>query len=146
MKIKDVSSIHFDAKNSDLLLSSSVKDLKSTIINDNILLRTPFNRNVSVLRSNLIANNNINNNSSNSNNNVLSKKLSDIELNSNNNNRIDVEQDGNFSKMFFETENLTTILTQVGSIAVIPCSVRNIGDGVVSIILNLINLMKNYLN
>ncbi|XP_058815956.1 uncharacterized protein LOC131679266 [Topomyia yanbarensis] len=50
-------------------------------------------------------------------------------------NRIDVEQreiEGNFSKMFFETENLTTISSQVGSIAVLPCVVRNIGEGVVS--------------
>ncbi|XP_055634734.1 uncharacterized protein LOC129774798 [Toxorhynchites rutilus septentrionalis] len=42
------------------------------------------------------------------------------------------EIEGNFSKMFFETENLTTILSQVGSIAVLPCVVRNIGEGVVS--------------
>ncbi|XP_065089297.1 uncharacterized protein LOC135710604 [Ochlerotatus camptorhynchus] len=42
------------------------------------------------------------------------------------------EVDGNFSKMFFETDNLTTISSQVGSIAVLPCVVRNIGKGVVS--------------
>ncbi|XP_058450060.1 uncharacterized protein LOC131429747 [Malaya genurostris] len=50
-------------------------------------------------------------------------------------NRIDGDQrdiDGNFSKMFFETENLTAISSQVGSIAVLPCVVRNIGEGVVS--------------
>nr|XP_029714755.1 uncharacterized protein LOC109397551 [Aedes albopictus]XP_029714756.1 uncharacterized protein LOC109397551 [Aedes albopictus] len=42
------------------------------------------------------------------------------------------EIEGNFSKMFFETDNLTTISSQVGSIAVLPCVVRNIGEGVVS--------------
>ncbi|XP_053691971.1 uncharacterized protein LOC128740455 [Sabethes cyaneus] len=50
-------------------------------------------------------------------------------------NRIDGELVGieaNFSKMFFETENLTTVSSQVGSIAVLPCVVRNIGEGVVS--------------
>jgi hypothetical protein len=146
VKIKDLSSIHFDAKNSDLLLSGSVKDIKSSIINDNVLLRTPFNRNVSVLRNNLVVanvsqgpsgyvnsnsniKNNINNNNNSNNSSVLAKKPSDIDLS----NRIDIEHDGNFSKMYFETENLTTILTQVGSIAVIPCAVRNIGEGVVSI-------------
>ncbi|XP_053677009.1 uncharacterized protein LOC128727157 [Anopheles nili] len=40
--------------------------------------------------------------------------------------------EGNFSKMYFETENHTTIASQVGSIAVLPCAVRNIGEGVVS--------------
>ncbi|XP_055600565.1 serine-rich adhesin for platelets-like [Uranotaenia lowii] len=40
--------------------------------------------------------------------------------------------EGNFSKMYFETENLTTISAQVGSITVLPCVVRNIGEGVVS--------------
>ncbi|XP_062546524.1 uncharacterized protein LOC134212563 [Armigeres subalbatus] len=50
-------------------------------------------------------------------------------------NRVDGEFreiEGNFSKMFFETDNLTTISSQVGSIAVLPCVVRNIGEGVVS--------------
>lgn len=42
------------------------------------------------------------------------------------------EIEGNFSKMYFETENLTTVSSQVGSIAVLPCVVRNIGEGVVS--------------
>uniref|UniRef100_A0A182M154 Ig-like domain-containing protein n=1 Tax=Anopheles culicifacies TaxID=139723 RepID=A0A182M154_9DIPT len=40
--------------------------------------------------------------------------------------------EGNFSKMYFETDNHTTIASQVGSIAVLPCAVRNIGEGVVS--------------
>ncbi|XP_035775384.1 uncharacterized protein LOC118457710 [Anopheles albimanus] len=40
--------------------------------------------------------------------------------------------DGNFSKMYFETDNHTVIASQVGSIAVLPCAVRNIGEGVVS--------------
>ncbi|XP_055549366.1 uncharacterized protein LOC129732484 [Wyeomyia smithii] len=51
-------------------------------------------------------------------------------------NRIDgnelVGVEGNFSKMFFETENLTMVSSQVGSIAVLPCVVRNIGAGLVS--------------
>uniref|UniRef100_A0A182F522 Ig-like domain-containing protein n=1 Tax=Anopheles albimanus TaxID=7167 RepID=A0A182F522_ANOAL len=38
--------------------------------------------------------------------------------------------DGNFSKMYFETDNHTVIASQVGSIAVLPCAVRNIGEGV----------------
>ena len=41
--------------------------------------------------------------------------------------------EGNFSKMYFETDNHTTIASQVGSIAVLPCAVRNIGEGVVSV-------------
>ncbi|KFB39328.1 AGAP009183-PA-like protein [Anopheles sinensis] len=40
--------------------------------------------------------------------------------------------EGNVSKMYFETDNHTRIASQVGSIAVLPCAVRNIGEGVVS--------------
>ncbi|XP_052864201.1 uncharacterized protein LOC128270820 [Anopheles cruzii] len=40
--------------------------------------------------------------------------------------------EGNFSKMYFVTSNHTVIASQVGSIAVLPCGVRNIGEGVVS--------------
>ncbi|XP_058056482.1 uncharacterized protein LOC131207867 [Anopheles bellator] len=40
--------------------------------------------------------------------------------------------EGNFSKMYFVTNNHTVIASQVGSIAVLPCGVRNIGEGVVS--------------
>uniref|UniRef100_A0A182QWW7 Ig-like domain-containing protein n=1 Tax=Anopheles farauti TaxID=69004 RepID=A0A182QWW7_9DIPT len=40
--------------------------------------------------------------------------------------------DCDVSKMYFETDNHTAIASQVGSIAVLPCAVRNIGEGVVS--------------
>uniref|UniRef100_A0A182Y9T3 Ig-like domain-containing protein n=1 Tax=Anopheles stephensi TaxID=30069 RepID=A0A182Y9T3_ANOST len=45
---------------------------------------------------------------------------------------VSTTSEGNFSKMYFETDNHTTIASQVGSIAVLPCAVRNIGEGVVS--------------
>uniref|UniRef100_A0AAG5DTW7 Ig-like domain-containing protein n=1 Tax=Anopheles atroparvus TaxID=41427 RepID=A0AAG5DTW7_ANOAO len=51
-------------------------------------------------------------------------------------NRLDTSDasvaEGNVSKMYFETDNHTRIASQVGSIAVLPCAVRNIGEGVVS--------------
>lgn len=40
----------------------------------------------------------------------------------------------NSTKMYFGTVNLTTLSTQVGSIAVVPCEVHHIGEGVVSIL------------
>ncbi|XP_058126688.1 uncharacterized protein LOC131289456 [Anopheles ziemanni] len=55
---------------------------------------------------------------------------------SGNMNRLDtgdaLVSEGNVSKMYFETDNHTRIASQVGSIAVLPCAVRNIGEGVVS--------------
>jgi len=37
--------------------------------------------------------------------------------------------------VFFATENSTVVTAQTGSTALVPCVVKNIGDGVVSVLL-----------
>lgn len=65
-----------------------------------------------------------------------SKVLSDFKkVDSDNKTKTMSEESHNdtVSKTIFKTENLTTIIAQVGSTVQIPCSVQNIGEGTVSI-------------
>lgn len=122
--------------NSDKKLSIN-SDINSHILSENEILKTSIRQNI--LKNITTSNNNFNIFNNVNKTKIKIKESSDEEFilnKDNSNNQLNNNENENFTKMYFGTENLTTISTQVGSIAVVPCEVHHIGEGVVSISIN----------
>lgn len=57
--------------------------------------------------------------------------LEDISDHQNHMENDNIDDFSDFSNMYFGTENYTVITSQIGSTALVPCSVHHIGEGMV---------------